>query len=437
MEFTDVILACITDYGSRVRGKGFPAEDLRKYVDEGVGLAPTNLMITCFGEIVDTPWGPRGDLLMMPDPATAVAVELGEDRPAERFILCSLDRMDGTPWPCCPRHWLRRGLEALEAEFGLTVNAAFEHEFHYSGVSAGGGNAYALDSFRQQGAFLHEVLHALSRNGGVPEMVMPEYAPQQFEVTNAAAIGLEAADRAVKLREIVRAIARAHGEKATFAPVMAANAVGNGVHIHFSLRRCDGTPVSYAPEREHGLSRELEGFVAGILAHMHEFIAMTAASNISYERLQPNRWSAAYNNLGSQDREAAIRICPLLDRPGLDLSWNFNVEYRAADATGNPYLVLGALVWAGLEGLRTKSTVSGVTQGDPGDLSESERERLGIRRLPTSLPEALHLMETSEPVRRWMGEEFLSAYLMNKRSELKLLDGLDLPEQIERYVACF
>jgi len=420
-----------------VRGKGFPAEDLQKFIQEGVGLAPTNLMITCFGEIVDTAWGPRGDLLMMPDPATEVPIDLGEDRPAERFILCSLDQMDGTPWPRCPRHWLRRGLEALESQFGLVLNAAFEHEFHYSGVSAEGSNAYALDAFRQQGAFLQQVVHALSRNGVAPEMVMPEYAPQQFEVTHGAAIGQEAADLAVKLREIVRAIARTHGEKATFAPVMAANAVGNGVHVHFSLRRSDGTPVSYAPERAYGISPDLERFVAGVLAHMHEFIAMTAASNISYERLQPNRWSAAYNNLGPQDREAAVRICPLLDRPGQDLHRNFNVEYRAADATGNPYLVLGALVWAGLDGLRSKSTIAGATHGDPGDLSESERDRLGIRRLPTSLPQALQLMEASEPVRRWMGDAFLNAYLMNKRSELKLLAGLDTAEQIKRYAACF
>ena len=35
----------------------------------------------------------------------------------------------------------------------------------------------------------------------------------------------------------------------------------------------------------------------------------------------------------------------------------FNFEYRAADAAASPYLALGALVWAGLDGLRAGRAV--------------------------------------------------------------------------------
>jgi len=241
LERADIIMACICDYAGQVRGKGFLYQDLEKRLRRGVGLAPTNLMITAFGAIVETPWAARGELLVMPDAATEVRIGLDGDRPDERFILGDLCELDGTPWECCPRDWLRRALAALKSEFGLRLNAAFEHEFHYSGAKPRLGDAYSLDSMRLQGAFAQTLMHALEANGIEPEMVMPEYGPQQFEVTCAPAVGLEAADRAVRLREIVRAVARAHGEKATFAPVMGMGLVGNGVHIHFSLQDGVGT----------------------------------------------------------------------------------------------------------------------------------------------------------------------------------------------------
>jgi glutamine synthetase len=80
--------------------------------------------------------------------------------------------------------------------------------------------------------------------------------------------------------------------------------------------------------------------------------AITAPSVISYERLRPNAWSASVTNLGHRDREAFLRICPVSERPGADVAKSFNLEFRAADAAAAPYLALGAMVRAGLDGLR-------------------------------------------------------------------------------------
>ena len=427
----DIILAVICDYGARVRGKGFRAKNTEDVLKNGVGLAYTNLMITSLGEIVNTPWGALGDLLMMPDPSTEVNLAAEDTFAAERYMLCDLVHLDGTPWDCCPRNWLRRGLDVLRDEFGLSLNSAFEHEFHYSGVATGSGSAYGLDAWRSQNGFGQELVAVLDECGLEPEMVMPEYAPQQLEIVNGSALGLAAADRAVQLREITRALASRRNEKATFSPVMPGGGVGNGVHIHFSLQDANGTPCSYDPRRKYALSERFGQFIAGVLAHMNDFIALTASSNISYERLQPNRWSASYNNLGIQDREAGVRICPV---QGTNPAKSFNVEYRAADATANPYLALGALVWSGLDGLRKERPVPEATAGNP---SEAEVERLNLTRLPGSFREGLDALENSDAMRSWMGSEFLDAYLTNKRSELSLLSTLDDDEQKKRYAACF
>lgn len=427
----ELMLACITDYGGRVRGKGYRASDAAAFAKKGIGLAPTNLMITTFGEIVQTPWGPRGDLLMMPDPATETHIDHGDLWPSERFVLCSLSTLDGAPWECCPRNWLKRGLDRLETEHGLKLYSAFEHEFHYSGVSERGGNAYALDSFRQQGDFLSRLMGALEAGGVAPDMVMPEYGAGQFEVANDPAIGLASADRAVIFREIARSVARAGGEKACFSPVMGAGQVGNGVHVHFSLQDLEQSPCSHDPGGPGGMSVPMAAFCAGILRHMPDILPMTAASAISYERLQPNRWSAAYNNLSAQDREAGLRICPVTG----DVARGFNVEYRASDASANPYLLLGALVWAGLDGLGQELSPT-LTQGDPAETSTEDAEARGLVRLSQSLGSALDRMERSEAVLDWMGREFRDAYVMNKRAELSLLEGLDLDAQVAKYVEC-
>jgi glutamine synthetase len=437
MKREDLIMICICDYAGQVRGKGFPGAERKQRLRSGIGLAPTNLMITAFGDIVETPWGPRGELIMMPDPETEVTVDLGDERPPERFLIADILQLDGRPWPCCPRGWLKSGLRALADETGLRICAAFEHEFHYSGAAQRLGDAYLLDSIRLQGTFAHTLMHAMRENGIIPDSFLPEYGPQQFEVTCKPALGLAAADQAVQLREITRAVARAHGHKATFSPVMAEGAVGNGVHIHFSFQDADGQPLGYDPSAPNGVSKAAGHFVAGVLRDMPALVALTAPSMVSYERLQPNRWSATYNNLGDRDREAGIRLCALPELPACDPARTFNLEYRAADAAASPYIALGALAWAGLQGVRDQLPLTKPTDGDPKKLSDTERKARGIERLPRSLPEALAALQASERARRWLGEEFLEAYVTHKRSEITLLENLTMEEQIARYVAAY
>lgn len=436
MKLADFVMICVNDYGGQMRGKGFPAWELGDRLKTGMGIAPTSMMITTFGDIVDTPWGPRGELLMMPDKDTQTSIAL-DDRPSERFLIADLALLDGTPWAGCPRSWARRGLQALEQEFGLVVKSAFEHEFHYSGAEKRLGDAYLLDAMRVEGDFANAVLYALADNGIEPESFMPEYGPQQFEVTCKPALGLASADRAVKLREIVRSIARHYGHKATFTPVMANGAVGNGTHIHFSLQDLEGRPINYDTNAPYEIGEIAGHFLAGIVRDMPALIALTAPSAVSYERLKPHRWSPTCTNIGDKDREAAIRLAPIPTYAGSDPVAACNFEYRACDAAASPYLALGALAWAGLEGIRDRISMPAPTTVDPETLSEEERSHRGIVPLPTSLEEALDNLQANERANRWMGETLMEAYLVHKRSELKLLENLSPDERVDRYAQAY
>jgi glutamine synthetase len=432
MQGEELVMVCTSDLAGQVRGKAVPAADLDARAGRGVGWTPTNLMITAHGAIAPGPWGAHGDLLLRPDPATRVRVPFGEDQAPESFVLADAMALDGQPWSCCPRDFLKRALAAL-AEQGLGLVAAFEHEFAYLGVEERPNSAYNLDSFRRQGRFGEIFVAALRAAGLEPDTFMPEYGPMQYEITLRAAPALVAADRAVILRELARGTAVRLGHRVSFAPLLRPDAVGNGVHIHFSLQDEAGRPVSHDPGQPHGVAARAAAFLEGIRRKVPALCALTAPSTISYLRLVPHRWSAAYSNLGIQDREASLRLCPVFARDAAARASEFHFEYRAADAAASPYLALGAIVWAGVWGLRQNLALAEPTTTDPDAMPPAERDRRGIERLPTTLPAALVRLAADPDLAQALGPDLHAAYLAHKRFEAELMGTHDAAEQCRRY----
>ena len=114
MNREESVMLCTTDLGGQTRGKGFPASDLADRLKKGIGWTPTNSMITAHGPIAPSPWGPFGDLVLIPDPDTRVRIDFGPDAAAEHFVMGDILHLDGTPWPVCPRGFLKRVLAAIE-----------------------------------------------------------------------------------------------------------------------------------------------------------------------------------------------------------------------------------------------------------------------------------------------------------------------------------
>jgi glutamine synthetase len=421
------------DLAGLVRGKGFPETALSQRLRQGVGLAPSNIMMSAFGPIYDTPYGTTGDLILVPDPSTYVEVEF-DYGDAERFYLGDIQMLSGQFWQCCPRNFLRRALAKLNTEAGLLPVAAFEQEFTYTGVEHRLGATYSLDAWRRQGGFGEHLLAVLRTAGLEPDSFLPEYGPRQYEMTVSPANGLRAADNAVVSREMARAVSHRMGQRAIFAPILDPDGIGNGTHVHFSLVDRNDQPVMFAADRPWRMSPVGEHFCAGILAHLPMLCAITAPSVASYYRLQPDRWAPTWANIGVQDRGAALRVCPIFGPPA---NRNFNVEYRVADATACPYLVLGALIWAGIDGLRRRLVLPEHTERSFWDMSDDERVAWGIKPLPRSLGEALDLFAASTAAREWLGDELFEAYLRFKRSELKAVEGLAPAEICAKYAEVY
>ena len=434
MRHESLIMACSSDMAGQVRGKAFRARDFDKRCAQGVGWCPAQAAMTAFDTIVDNPFGSVGDVLLMPDPATRVAVDFGTDDPGEHFVLCDLTYTDGRPWECCLRCFLKNALATLERETGLAVKVGFEHEFHLTMPDAPPPRGYHLRAFRAAVRYAEELVAALDLAGIQIDLIHPEYGANQYEISTVPTGGLAAADQAVVLRELTYAVAARRGERVTFAPVVPEMAVGNGVHAHISL--LDGSrPAMHDPQDPAGLSETAGRFVAGILRHMPALLAFTAPSAVSYRRLVPHRWSASYNNLALHDREAGMRIGAI--REDGDVAAQLNVEYRPADATASPYLLLGAVIMAGLQGIRDQLPRPQPTEGDLTTVSEAQLKALGVRRLPTSLGDALAALEADQVAQSWFPPLLLEVYLRHKRGELQLLEGSSEDEQIDRYARAY
>ncbi|HCQ67396.1 MAG TPA: glutamine synthetase [Rhodobacteraceae bacterium] len=433
---TPLIFAATCDLAGKVRGKAFPSDQLEKRLKRGVGWTPTNVMINCFDGIGDGPFGALGDLLLIPDADAEARVRFG-DEPAEHFLLGDIVTLDGAPWDFCTRSLLKSALDRLHAVAGVRLIAAFEHEFQLKGDPAVANQAYGHEGFELHRALCETLMGALGEAGLIPDSIMKEYGPNQYEVVIGPEAGLRAADAAVILRELTRSTARALGETATFTPIRDVASVGNGVHVHMSFLDDAGEPVGYDADGPGGMSDLTSAFAAGVLKYLDTIVALTAPSVISYERLTPHRWSAAYNNLGLRDREASLRVCPVTAKDPASIARQFNIEYRAADAAACPHLALAAIVHAGVQGIEDGLTAPAPTEEDLSLLSPEALAARGFIRLPTTLQAALDRFEASPVATGWFPDGFAAVYRAHKQAEIAHLDGMDTAARCAAYEAAY
>ena len=351
-----------------------------------------------------------------------------------RFALADMKDSDGREWPCCTRTLLRHALDDLQQVAGLTLLATFEVEFKLISDSLTPPLAMTLEAFRAVEPFGSVLTTALSDAGIEVNSFEPEYGSGQYEVSYAPTEGIQAADQAIQVREIIRAIAQRFGYRATFTPMDVPNAVGSGAHIHFSFVDASNAPAFYDADKPHQLSEVGQQFAAGILAHTRSILAFSAPSVVSYQRLGPSRWTSGFTAFGVQNREAALRVCVSSASDPDQRARGFNLEFRPAASTCNPYLVLAILLRAGLHGIEEALDPPPFVDCDPATLSEDDREKLGIRAFPQSLKEALDCLQSDQIVTGWLPEELLETYRNLKLAEIAAMTGLSDAEVCARYL---
>jgi glutamine synthetase len=96
---------------------------------------------------------------------------------------------------------------------------------------------------------------------------------------------------------------------------------------------------------------------------------------------------------------------------------SINLEFKPCDPSCNPYLALGGLLAAGLDGIARQRRPGPPTLQDPASLSENERHQRNIQRLPCTLTEALDALQADVVLMTALGTELAQEYLIVKRAE--------------------
>jgi glutamine synthetase len=419
---------------SVIRGKACQAQFLESYLRSGIGLTVAMQSFNMLDQLVaEGSFGPVGEIRLMPDPETFAVLPYV---PKSARLLCDMQTLEGEPWAVCPRSFLKR-MVARARDAGVALKAAFENEFTLARQENGTyvpldrSPCFSTIGMDSAAAVMTELIEALAAQGVSPEQYYAELGPGQQELPVHFADAVRAADNQITFRETGRGVALRHGLLASFAPKPFPDEAGNGSHVHWSLWRTkDGANDFHDPRGRFGLSEAGYAFIGGVLAHLPALVALTAPSVNSYRRLQPRFWSSAYAAWGPDNREAAVRVPS--KRRGLEME-STNLELKPCDPSNNPYLALGGLLAAGLDGMARKLDPGEPTMVDPDTLSDAERERRGIRRLPTSLGAALDALERDEVLRDALGEALAREYLLVKRSEVRGFAGKDTGFEIQQH----
>lgn len=433
MNAGEIALLAWNDYVGMTRCRSVPADAIHDRMQAGLGWAVAGQAMTPFGDIAPNPWGPTTEVRQIPVADSLVRIDMWADAPALHMYLCDSKNPDGSDWDCCTRSFLRSALADLRAETGLEFMAAFEHEFLLIGDDLPWAPPFSIDAVRNAASFTAEIAQALGEAGLAPETIEPEYGVHQYEVTVAPALGVVAGDRAILTREVIREVARRRGMRASFSPKPTMDGVGNGSHVHFSFVDNEGRNATFDPSEETEVSRVAQHFIGGVLRHIQALTALTAPSPVSYLRLGPQHWSCGYASFGIQNRETAIRVCPSTETDPAKRARSFNLEFRPPDPTASPYLVLGAMVRAGLAGIRDELPLPAICTKDPAELTDAERAELGITPLPGSFAEALAALEADAEAMSWMSPNMRESYLSVKKTELRLTESLTPEEVCDMY----
>ncbi|MFF4791216.1 glutamine synthetase [Streptomyces sp. NPDC001276] len=422
-----VVLAYV-DTAGIARVKTVPTAKLPSAAAWGVGMSPVFDTFLAHDSIVTTDvlGSPDGDLRLYPDLDHLVVLS---GQPGWAWAPVDRITQEGERHPGCSRTFLRRITADAERQHGLTFEAAIEVEWAVGQGHAPGGEFEPAVSGPAYGAVRQvelsdcaaDLLAALAAQGVDVDQFHPEYAAGQFEVSVGALDPVAAADRSVLVRQTVRAVARRHGLKVSFAPAVLARGVGNGGHVHLSAWR-DGTNLYSGGDGRHGMTAEAESFTAGLLAHLPALTAVTAPSPSSYLRLKPSQWAGVFTAWGRETREAALRVVTGTRGQGARAA---NLEVKPVDLAANPYLALGCLIAAGLDGTASSASLPEEITGDPARFGEAEAAARGVRRLPVSLVEAVAAFRGDDLLRTALGPVLADAVTAVRQGEIAAVEGLD------------
>jgi glutamine synthetase len=369
--------------------------------------------------------GPIGEVRLIPDPETfrilPYAPRTGALIGDHVFRGNPLQQDYWTidlPEPICQRTFLKRMASRL-AERDSRLRVGFENEFTLATrredryVPIDRALCFSTIGLTASQEYADELVAALDAQSIELDQLYAESGTGQQKICLVHRSALRAADEQIFVRETIRGVGAAFGLVASLAPrPWLENDVGNSCHMHFSLSSGDRSNRFHSPGAPDSLSGEARGFLAGVLEHLPGLIGLTAPSFNSF----PQPWAGAVPSWSHGNRSTPLRV----PSSSGTAEGSTHAELKAVDASCNPYLAIGGLIAAGMDGL-----VRGLLLPEPDESavpSEPSDEEAGPDetehpRLPQSQKEALDALEADQVLMEAMGASLAQSYLAVRRSE--------------------
>ena len=419
----DTVVAAQVDLQGRLMGKRFQVEF---FLDSAYAethscnyLQATDMEMNPVDGYQVTSWAHGyGDYVMRPDLATLRRIPWLE---GTALVLCDVLHHHGhTPVAHSPRAVLQHQLDRLKAQdtqafFGSELEFFLFRQTFEQAHTGGYADLTPISPYNEdyhifQTTKEEHVMRAV-RNGlqgaNVPvENSKGEADAGQAEINVRYANALTMADRHVIIKNAVKEIAYAKGHAVSFLAKWSNDAAGSSCHLHQSLSDSAGTALFYDADAEHGMSKLMRHYLAGLLHHAREVTWFLAPYVNSYKRFVAGTFAPTKAIWSLDNRTAGFRVCA-------DGTQAVRVECRIGGADLNPYLAMAALLAAGMSGIEQELELEAEFVGD----AYGDGNTPNARTIPETLREAIQLLDESAMLRNAFGDQVIDHYVHTARHE--------------------
>jgi glutamine synthetase len=420
------------DIDGVLRGKYVSLAKLRSVLEGGFGFCDVifgwDVADALYSDAKVTGWHTGyPDAHAVLDPSTLRRIPWEPDVVA---MLCDFRTDDGADHPACPRSLLKRVIARAKQQ-GFDVRFGAEYEFFlfretretlaakgYQNLTPLDPGMFGYSWLRtgQDSTLVREILDGMQGHGIELEAFHTETGPGVYEAAIRYDDALVAADKAALFKTALKQIVSRHGLSVTFMAKYSGTLPGSGGHLHQSLWQ--GKTNAFSAGRRGGVSPTLKSYIGGQVALMPELTALYSPTLNSYKRYVPGVWAPLSASWGIENRTCSIRV---IDPQSPTAA---RVEYRQTAADLNPYIAMATCLAAGLWGIETDADPGPEVQGDASG---------GPARLPTTLKEAVALLEKSRTAKKILGADFVDHYVRTRKWEVSEFERAVTDWELRRY----
>jgi glutamine synthetase len=367
------------------------------------------------------------NVVLMPDPSSLTPLPWA---PGTAWLRAQPQWPNGSAVAADPRRVLQRALAELAqvGGLGLGLRCGLEVEFHIYKVLDDGlatddaawpaepstvrllhpGYQLLSDAHADLAHEALAIVRHTAQGLGLPlQSLEIEFGPSQFEAVFAATDALTAADHLLLFRNGVRQALRRAGYHASFVckPPLP-HAVASGWHLHQSLvaGRGHNAMAADTASRQTVLSDQGMHWLAGLLRHAAGMTALCAPTLPAYARYQGSVMAPQRAVWGCDNRGAMLRV--------VGRGAHTRIENRLGEPLANPYLMIAAQVFAGIDGLQQRLQPPAASDA-PYATGDAAAEPL-----PTSLAAALDALAADTVLQQGLGPQMAQVFTTIKRQEL-------------------